>query len=305
MAFYSRERVEEQAGSIVVGTWSKLHDYKELVKLRLSMTVVFSSVMAFLVSDTATPHQWTSLGALALGGFLVTGAANALNEVLEKDFDKLMTRTANRPLASGRMKVSEAVLAAGLMSMTGIILLALINPWTAFFGTLSLVIYAFLYTPLKRFSTVAVAVGAVSGAFPTLIGSVAASGTITMLGMLLFLVQFLWQFPHFWSIGYLGFQDYSKAGYKLLPEVNGEFDRRAAFQACLYAGMLVVATLIPGFLGYLAWWAVGVASVLSLAMVWFSMGFYKHFDRKAALRLMFASFIYIPAVLVVFYLGRI
>ena len=276
----------------------KVQDYKMLVKFRLTMTVVFSSVMAFLIALSG-PVNWLAIFILATGGFLVTGAANALNQVLEKDFDKLMKRTADRPLAAGRMSTSEAVMAAGFMSLFGITLLALFNPWAAFFGMLALVTYAFLYTPMKRLSPSAVAVGAVPGALPTLIGCVAAQGELTFLGLSLFALQFLWQFPHFWSIGWLGFEDYANAGYKLMPtNRKGERDSRIGLQAFLYALFLVPVSIIPYMLGVSGWVSAVVVVILSLGYAYFGWSFYSAGSRKSALQLMFFSFAYIPVVLV-------
>ena len=185
---------KQESGSLIQ---SKIRDYAQLIKMRLALTVVFSSVMAYLIGLGGS-IEWLPLLILAAGGFLITGAANTLNQVLEREYDAQMKRTAGRPLAANRMTVSEAVLAAGMMSMLGIILLAFFNPWTAFLGTLALVLYAFVYTPMKRISPLAVAVGALPGALPTLIGVVAAQGSITQLGIALFFIQFLWQFPHVW-----------------------------------------------------------------------------------------------------------
>lgn len=283
---------------------SKLKDYVQLVKLRLSLTVVFSSIMAYLIGMQGV-LEWQSLVILGLGGFLVTGAANTFNQVLEKDFDKLMRRTADRPLAAGRMKTSEAVLAAGFMSLSGITFLALFNPWTAFLGTLALVMYAFVYTPLKRISPIAVMVGAIPGALPTLIGVVAAEGQITSLGIVLFFIQFLWQFPHFWSIGWLGFEDYRKAGYQMIPEKNGKPDAAMSRQSIYYALFLLPVAVLPFYLG-----ATGVVSavimvLLSLVYLGFSWNFHRQQDRKSALKLMFFSFSYIPLGLVVLFIDKI
>lgn len=283
---------------------SKAQDYKELVKLRLSLTVVFSSVMAYLIGLEGTFH-WINLVLLGLGGFLVTGAANTLNQVLEKDFDRMMKRTANRPLATGRMKVSEAVMAAGFMSLIGISLLAVFNPWTAFLGTLALVLYAFVYTPLKRISPISVMVGAIPGALPTLIGVVAAEGTITTLGLVLFFIQFLWQFPHFWSIGWLGYEDYRGAGYKIMPERDGNLDPGVSFQAFLYTLFLIPVAILPTLIGTSGWIAGGALLVLSIGYTFFAWGFFKKQNRKAALSLMFYSFCYIPLGLVVLFLDKI
>jgi len=282
----------------------RMKDFQLLVKLRLSLTVVFSSVMAFLIASSGS-IEWQSVLILGLGGFLVTGAANILNEVLEKDFDKLMKRTADRPLAAGRMQVADAVMAAGFMSMFGITLLALFNPWTAFLGMLSLVTYSFLYTPMKRISPAAVVVGAVPGALPTLIGCVAAQGELTLLGWSLFAIQFLWQFPHFWSIGWLGFEDYKKAGYKLFPEKDGKQDPSPALQALVYALLLIPTSLLPYYLGASGLVSAVLVAVMSVAYAWFAFGFYKQNDRKSALQLMFFSFIFIPLSLIVLYIDKL
>ncbi len=299
MAFRVAERKEQ---SVVL---QKVNDFKLLVKLRLSLTVVFSSVMAFLIANNGVINYWAIL-ILASGGFLVTGAANILNEVLEKDFDKLMKRTADRPLAAGRMQVSDAVIAAGFMSLIGITLLALFNPWTAFLGTLSLVTYSFLYTPLKRVSPVAVVVGAIPGALPTLIGCVAAEGQLTTLGWSLFAIQFLWQFPHFWSIGWLGFEDYKKAGYKLYPETtDGKPERSPALQAFVYALLLLPVGCFPYLIGKTGLISMILVVILSICYAWFAWGFYKQNDRKSALQLMFYSFIFIPVTLIVLFIDKI
>ena len=159
---------------------------------------------------------------LGTAGFLITSAANAFNQILEKDYDSLMKRTSNRPLASGRMNVTEAVLIAGLCYVIGIVLLAWFNPMAAILGSIAVVSYAFVYTPLKRVGPLSVFVGAIPGALPCLIGCVAYEGSITTTAIILFGLQFFWQFPHFWSIGYLGINDYKKAGFKLVPTLHGK-----------------------------------------------------------------------------------
>ena len=281
----------------------KISDYKQLAKFRLTATVVFTSVMAYII---AAPFgvNWMVALLLASGGFLVTAAANALNQVLEKDFDKLMTRTKNRPVAAGRMTVSEAVLSAGFMSLIGIILLALVNHWVAFLGTLSLVIYAFIYTPLKRVSTIAVAVGAVPGALPMLIGVAAAEGQITTFALMLFAIQFLWQFPHFWAIGWVGFDDYKKAGYKLIPAVNGERDPQIGWHSFIYAMFLA---LVCGSLPLLSLTGIGAGIflvLLSLGYAYFGLNLYRNKDRKSAMQLMFSSFAYLPLVILILFLDK-
>lgn len=284
--------------------WQKVEDFKLLVKLRLTLTVVFSSVMAYLIAVPG-PVSGLSIVILAVGGFLVTAAANTLNQVLEKDFDRLMKRTANRPLVTGRMKVADAVLWAGLMSMVGITALALFNPWTAFFGTLALVSYAFLYTPLKRISPIAVVVGAVPGALPTLIGAAAAEGYISALGLTLFTIQFFWQFPHFWSIAWLGREDYEKAGYKLLPGPEGQKEQYTALQSFLYALVLIPVGFLPMSLGVAGWISTTCIVVSSVLFAYLGWRLYQNNDRKSALHLMFFSFVYIPLVLLVLLLDQL
>ncbi len=297
----SVETVKEKSISVI---GQRVQDYKLLVKLRLTLTVVFSSVMAYLIANEGSVN-WGAVIILSLGGFLVTSASNALNQVLEKDYDKLMKRTANRPLATGRMTVSEAVLAAGFMSLIGITLLALFNVWAALFGTIALMMYAFLYTPMKRISPIAVVIGAFPGALPVLIGSVAVQGELTMLGLLLFAIQFLWQFPHFWSIGWLGHEDYQNAGYKLLPSKDGQRDRNTGLQSFLYALLLIPVALAPYFFGISGSISAIVIFILSIMYTVLSWNFYKYNDRKAALRVMFFSFFYNPLVLIALFLDKI
>lgn len=281
----------------------KFKDYSLLVKMRLSLTVVFSSIMAFLIA--ADTISLTAVVILAAGGFLVTGAANTLNQVLEKDYDRLMKRTADRPIAAGRMSVSEGVLAAGMMSLFGITFLAMFNPWTAFFGTFSLVLYAFVYTPMKRISPAAVLIGAIPGALPTLIGCVAAQGGLTTLALALFALQFLWQFPHFWSIAWLGYEDYAKAGYQIVPVRDGERDRNIGVQALVYSALLIPVSLAPYLLGVSGLVSAVIVLLLSVLYMAFSYRFYKNWNRKSALQLMFYSFFFIPVALLAFFADKI
>lgn len=282
---------------VVDGIKSKLSDYAALVKLKLSFLVVFSAVIAYII--TVGTVDIAAVCTLALGGFLITGAANALNQVLEKDTDKLMNRTANRPLPTGRMKISEAVLSAGLMSVAGLALLASFNPLTALLGSLSLLSYAFIYTPMKKVSPKAVLIGAFPGAFPVLIGSVAATGTLTPLALALFAIQFLWQFPHFWAIAWVAYEDYAKAGFFLLPNENKDGrDVNTGLQCLVYSLLMIPVGLIPFYLG-----ATGIISAIitSLAGIWFSYLAYrlmKECTDQAAKKLMFGSFIYLPVVFV-------
>lgn len=279
-------------------------DYAQLVKLRLTITVVFSSVMAFiLVSDFFT---FIDMLILAIGGFAITATANILNEVLEKDFDRLMSRTMNRPLASGRMNTSYAVLIAGIHALIGLFALAYFNPLTVLLGILAIILYAFVYTPLKRFSTVAITVGAIPGALPVLIGTVAYSGTLTSLGLILFGIQFLWQFPHFWAIGWLGHKEYQKAGFKLCPtNREGEPDELIGVHSAIYALLLIPMASLLYYLGTTSLLVLLIISALSLAFAYFGYKLYTDNNRPAALKLMFASLIYLPLTLILLYIDKI
>lgn len=278
----------------------KISDFAVLIKLKLNLTVVFSSVMAYMIV-LGTDVKINGIVLLALGGFLVTGSANALNQVLEKDFDKLMVRTRNRPVASGRMNVSEAVLLAGLMCLLGISLLAIFNPLTALLGMTSLISYAFLYTPLKRFSPIAVLVGAFPGAFPVLIGCVAAEGQISFLALVLFAIQFLWQFPHFWAIAWKGHEDYQRAGYKLLPFKGQKKDPKIGLYAFGYALLLIPIGFSLYSFGISSLPAVILVGIFGAYYSYTGYMLYKEATNKAALRLMLTSFIYLPAVLIILY----
>ena len=278
-----------------------VRDFLMLIKFRLSLTVVFSSVIAYLIAVSGGARLLDLL-ILTMGGFLVTGAANTLNQVLEKDYDKLMERTSDRPLAAGRMTISEAVMMAGFMSLIGISLLALFNPWTAFLGTFSLVSYAFVYTPMKRVSPDAIPIGAIPGALPTLIGVVAAQGELGWLGLTLFAIQFCWQFPHFWSIGFLGNDDYTKAGFKFIPKVDGQLNvKKIGRQSVGYALVLIPLGLVPFFMGYTGIISAVIVALLGLSYTYFAWNFLKKPERKTALQLMFFSFGYIPFSLLLFW----
>lgn len=280
---------------------ARLGDYAMLVKMRLSLVVVISSVLGYLISANGIIN-YSHMALLVTGGLFVTFAANSLNQVLEKDYDILMTRTANRPVATGRMKPSEAVLFAGLACLAGVLMLGAIHPLAALLGMISMILYAFIYTPLKRYSTVAVAVGAVPGALPVMIGSVAVDGRITLMALCLFVIQFLWQFPHFWSIGFLGFEDYKKAGYRLLPEADGEIDRNLGLSSMFYAALILPVVFFAFLRLDISVGASVLISIFTLVYIWFGYKLQQSFDRPSAMKLMFWSFFYLPLVLITFWL---
>ncbi|CAN5152867.1 heme o synthase [soil metagenome] len=283
---------------------TKLADYSQLVKLRLAGTVVFSSVIAYAIA--AYGHvEVLPMVMLFIGGFLVTGSANALNEVFEKDLDKMMKRTANRPLATGRMSTTEAILAAGIMGVAGILILgSFFNYLSAFLGAVSLLSYAFIYTPLKRISPIAVFVGAIPGAMPPLIGWVAATGAITEIGIAITMMQFLWQFPHFWAIAWIGEADYRKAGFKLLPSSGGK-DRFTAIQIMIYIAVLIPVSLIPVMMGMVHWIGGAVIFVAGLFFMAQAIQLFRSCEDTDARKLMFMSIIYLPVVLMAMLIGRI
>lgn len=274
---------------------AKLADYKQLVKFRLTSIVVFSAGMGYLLAAPAA-IDWPGLLLIGLAGFFVTGSANALNEIIEKDYDKLMKRTANRPLPTNRMSTVEALLMAGLMGVAGIFLLATqFNYLAALIGALSLLSYAFIYTPLKRISNIAVFVGAIPGALPPMIGWVAMTGSITLEAFILFSIQFLWQFPHFWAIAWVAHDDYTRAGFRLLPSEGGK-TRQSAFYNIVYILFLIPVSLLPFILGFSGWISAIVIAVVGLVFLLQAYKLYTDCDNKAAKQLMFGSFVYLPVV---------
>ena len=266
------------------------------------MFVVITSVLAYMIG-VGGAFDLLKLILLTGGGFLVAGASNALNQVIEKDFDILMERTKDRPVAAGRMSISTGVIIAGIMLIIGTVMLSLINPLTGLLGMISVVSYAFVYTPLKRFSTWAVPVGAIPGAMPALIGCVAAQGELTLLAVLLFAIQFMWQFPHFWSIAYLSFEDYQKAGYKFLPTTSEKIDDRLGQSAFIYAVLLVLIVIPAIQAGFVNWLGALLLTAVSGHYALMSFRFYKDMNKDTALKLMFGSFIYLPVALGAFLLS--
>jgi len=273
----------------------KVSDYLQLVKFRLSLTVVFSASMAYAIALSGQA-DWLSVLLLSVGGFLVTAAANAVNEVLEHRFDRLMKRTKDRPVAARRMAKLEALVAASTMLSAGIALLTIVFNWqSALLALLSFVLYAFVYTPLKRVTPLSVVVGAVPGALPPVIGVVAATGHFFPWAAVLFAFQFLWQFPHFYSIAFLGARDYNRAGYRMLPYRNPQHPLLPVFMVLYTIGLVAMAIvtvaygLVPAWAGYV----VGGIGVLFLVPV---LAFWVNRTRKTALWVMLVSLLYIPAV---------
>ncbi|AWM33201.1 heme o synthase [Hymenobacter nivis] len=287
----------------------KARAYFQLLKFRLSLTVAFSSAIGYMLR--VAEFRWTNVLLVMLGGLLVTGAANIINQVHEKDLDKLMTRTAKRPLPLGIISPAEAWVFCVLLGVSGLALLALqFNYLTAALSLLSLVLYGFVYTPLKTISPVCVAVGALPGGLPPLIGWVAGMGpaaTFAAMGpqpWVLFGIQFMWQFPHFWAIAWVADDDYKRAGFKMLPS-PGKRDLRTAFQIMTYTLLLIPLSLLPLEFNIAGRISAGVAVVCGVLFLLLTFQLMRTQDRKAALRIMFASFLYLPIVQIALVLDKI
>jgi protoheme IX farnesyltransferase len=288
--------MQKDAGAGGSAFSGKLKDYYQLMKFTLSFTVVFSSVVSYLLVP-GVHVDIVSVLLLFAGGLLVTGSANAINQVSEKDTDALMKRTASRPVAAGRMSVDEAWTFALVTGVAGIFILGFWFNWLAAgLSAFSLFLYGFIYTPLKKVHSIAVLVGAIPGALPCLIGWVAGADAFSAGGWILFALQFFWQFPHFWAIAWVAYADYSKAGFRLLPSTGGP-TKYAAVQSILYSVILVPIGILPYVSGMSGMASLVVVTAANLFMLWQCIRLYREMDVKAARRVMFSSYIYLPVVL--------
>lgn len=282
-------------------------DFKAITKAGLAISVVFSSIAGYVLGfDSTHSFSWLVLLKLAIGGYCMVGASNAYNQVIEKDLDALMDRTKNRPVASGRMSPSLALIVASLLTVLGVALLYTINPKTAMFGAISIFLYTSIYTPLKTVTSLSVFVGAFPGAIPFMLGWVAATGEFGIEAGTLFLIQFFWQFPHFWAIGWFLYEDYEKAGFFMLP--TGKKDKGTSLQIILYTIWLIIASLLPalGYTGRL--FITPVASILVLClglwMLFYAVRLYQIKTAKAARTLMLVSVSYITLLQLVYILDK-
>lgn len=278
-------------------------DFREITKARLAISVVFSSVAGFMLGIYDLHSlDWMVLLKLAVGGYCMVGASNAYNQVIEKDLDALMERTKNRPVPAGRMSPPIALVIASFLTIVGISLLYTINPKTAMFGAISIFLYTSIYTPLKTMTSLSVFVGAFPGAIPFMLGWVAATGEFGIEAGTLFLIQFFWQFPHFWAIGWFLYEDYEKAGFYMLP--TGKRDKGTALQIILYTVWLILASLLPvlGFTGrfYITPIAAIVVFFLGLWMLFYALRLYKSRTAKEARTLMLVSVLYITLLQLVY-----
>ncbi len=297
---------------------AKVKDYFQLIKFTLSFTVVFSCVVCYLLAPNVVDYNWLMILLLFIAGMLTTGSANAINQAVEKDTDAMMKRTAARPVADGRMSRNEAYTFALIAGLVGIWMIGWFfkaddnsfNWNAALLSAFSLFLYAFIYTPLKKVNSIAVLIGAFPGALPCLIGWVAATNMINPLGIItvngkefsnaggwiLFAIQFLWQFPHFWAIAWVAHGDYSKAGFKLLPADKGP-TRFTAVQGIMYSVLMIPVGVLPYYFGLSGQASMWILVVANLFMVVQSIRLYIGMDVQSARRVMFSSYIYLPVVL--------
>ncbi|APG60388.1 heme o synthase [Christiangramia salexigens] len=285
-------------------TPSLLTDFKEITKMRLAISVVFSSVAGYFLG--ADQIDFVTVLLLAIGGYLMVGASNAYNQIIERNLDALMDRTKNRPLPAGRMSVTTAFIIASIFTVLGLIVLYIINPKTAMFGAISIFLYVSVYTPLKTITPLSVFVGAIPGAIPFMLGWVAATGSFSIEPGTLFMIQFFWQFPHFWAIGWWLYDDYKKGGFFMLP--TGKRDRGTAIQVILYTCWTIMVSLIPAFgvTGklYLTIYSAVIIFLLGMGMLYYAVRLYKEKTAEAAKKLMFASVSYITLLQIVYVLDK-
>ncbi|MCD6062810.1 MAG: heme synthase, protoheme farnesyltransferase [Flavipsychrobacter sp.] len=275
---------------------SRFRDYAQLLKPNLSFMVVFSSVVGYLLAP-GVQFDWFNVTILFIGGVLVTGAANTINQILERHSDAFMKRTMSRPMPDGRMGIAEAWALATVAGLLGTWMLSyFFNPLAGLLSFVSLLLYAFAYTPMKKVHPVAVLIGAIPGALPPLIGWVAATGSMGVGGWILFMIQFLWQFPHFWAIAWVGYEDYLKAGIRMLPSSQGR-TRFTGLQCMFYSIVLIPMAIMPRMVGMTG--NIGMWITMACGVFYFiaSIYFYIQNDHKSAKRVMFSSFIYLPVVL--------
>ena len=275
-------------------------EFKEITKIRLAVSVVFSSIAGYLLG--AENISIPELVILSIGGYCMVGASNAFNQVVERDLDVLMKRTQNRPIPSGRMSVNKAMTIATILTLVGLTLLYYLNPKTAMFGAISIFCYVSLYTPLKTKTPLAVFVGAIPGAIPFMLGWVAATGKFGIEAGTLFMIQFFWQFPHFWAIGWFLYEDYKKGGFFMLP--TGKQDNATARQIIIYTLWTIACSLIPVF-GKTGDLQISIVSgvlvfLLGLYMLKEALRLYKLKTEQAAKKLMLVSVLYISLLQVIY-----
>jgi heme o synthase len=280
------------------------NDFKQLTKVGLSLSVVFSSLAGYLLA--AQNIKISILVLLAIGGYLMVGASNAFNQIIEKDTDALMKRTMNRPLPTGRMHVSMAMVIAVSFTILGLAILYSINPKSALFGAISIFLYTSVYTPLKSVTPLAVFVGAIPGAIPFMLGWVAATNDFSIEPGMLFLIQFFWQFPHFWAIAWLQYDEYKKAGFNLMP--MGQKNKKAVVQIIIYTVCLILVSVIPVLKITGSFYIYPITAVILVAlgsvMLYYAIKLYKHQTNKEARQLMLSSVLYITLIQIIYVVDK-
>lgn len=275
----------------------------ELLKFRLASLIAFSGAMGYSLG--ASDVSWTKMVLFCLASVGITGAANIINQILEKDLDKMMKRTQGRPLPSGRVTVEQAIVWAIFLGVASLfIFVVYFNMISALLALLSLVLYGFVYTPLKRVGPIAVFVGAFPGAFPPMIGWVAATNHFGLEPGILFAIQFFWQFPHFWAIAWVLDDDYKRAGFKLLP-ANGLKDADTTMQIMIYTLFLLPVGWLPYKLGMTGINSAFIATVFGVLFLAQTFHLMRKCTDKTARQLMFGSFIYLPIVQIAFLLDKL
>lgn len=279
-------------------------DFKQLTKVGLSLSVVFSSLAGYVLA--AEDIKISVLVLLAIGGYLMVGASNAFNQIIEKDTDALMKRTKNRPLPAGRMHVSMAMVIAVSFTIAGLTILYSINPKSALFGAISIFLYTSVYTPLKSVTPLAVFVGAVPGAIPFMLGWVAATNDFSIEPGILFLIQFFWQFPHFWAIAWLQYDEYKKAGFNLMP--MGQKNRKAVLQIIIYTVCLIIVSVIPVLKLTGNFYIYPITAIILVLlggkMLFYALKLYKNQTNKEARQLMLSSVLYITLIQIIYVVDK-
>lgn len=279
-----------------LGFSARIKEYLILGKHRLSLTVVISAFLSYLLAGDIVLNEVLLLTG---GGFLLTLSSNAFNQVWEREYDKMMKRTQNRPLVKGTLSLTECIVFAIVTGVGGLMLLLMLNKLSFFLGALSIFLYVIVYTPMKRLSPWAVFVGAFPGAMPPLLGYVAATGTFGLIPGILFLVQFMWQFPHFWAIAWVLDDDYKQAGYRLLPSKFGR-NKTSSSQIVLYTIICVFTSFAPYLIGICGVLTAISAAVMGAVFIKYAFVLHTSGDIKDARKLMFASFIYLPLIQILY-----
>lgn len=279
----------------------KIKSYSNFVKFRLSVLVLVSALSGYLFAGGS---DIITIIYLLTGGFFITAASNGSNQIWERDLDKLMDRTKNRPLPTNKMSLNEAYLVVGLCFFLGIFLLYLINLYSVLLGLFAFISYVFIYTPLKRITPWSVFVGAFPGAIPPMLGAIAHTNAFDLLPGVLFFVQFTWQFPHFWAIAWVAYDDYKKAGFSLLPSKTGK-TKNSAFQIMFYSLALIPFSLLPWLMNWCGTVTLISGTLLGGVFFLYAYRLFLTCEIKDARKLMFASFVYLPIIQFIYIFDKV